>query len=172
MPRFRTLLTGLVAIACAVAAAQLCVWWAVKLTLSEPEATTGPHLHLATDHLDLGRIAPGSVVEAKFVIANTGNQALIVRQSQPASNPHGSCCNPKFVVHQTMQSQELLPLRKVDPGHTSEIVLRIDAGEQPLGTRPFRFLTNDPTRPEFWLTVRATVGEPPPEEHSVLVRRK
>src|SRR5262245_60297078 len=107
MPRFRTLVAGLVAIACAGAAVQLCVWWGVEQISSQPDATTGPHLFLVSDDLDLGRIAPGDMAQATFVITNTGNQTLVFRQAmpRPSTTRSDSCCNPTLVGRQSSQIQ-------------------------------------------------------------------
>jgi len=153
MPRFRTLAFGLGVIACAGALLQLGVWWTVELISSQPgEVSSGPHLQLVTDQLNLGRIAASDVVEAKFVIANTGTEKLILRQASAVDDATPA-------------------LTSVAAGRTSEIVLQIEGSALPLaGTQQFRFLTNDPARPEFWLIVRASIG--PRKEHSVLVRGK
>jgi hypothetical protein len=110
-----------------------------------------------TDQQDLGRVAAGDRLEARFVIANTGREPLVFRRARPA------CCG----------DEPPPPLTTVAPGRTSQIVLAIDpaALASSGGRQHFNFLTNDPQRPEFWLTVVGTVAPLPREEHSVLVNR-
>lgn len=158
MPRFRSLAAGLLVFALVGATVQLGMWWVVE-AVSSPDVMDppGPRLQLVTDVQDLGRIAAGEQLLAKFVIANTGNDGLVFRPVR------GACC----------KEQPPEPLTTVSPGQTAEIEVPVawrELGSH--GQQRFHFLTNDRQQPEFWLTVRGTVGPAAREEHSVLVRRQ
>jgi hypothetical protein len=147
MFRFRSLAAALVTIACVGALVEAGLWMAS----TEPSAT-GPHVQLVTDHQDLGRIAAGEWVEARFVIANTGREPLVFRRARSGFWP----------------DEPTPPLTTVAPGRTSQIVLSVDPADLASrgGRQHFNFLTNDPQRPEFWLTVAGTVGPPPLADRS------
>lgn len=155
MPRFRSLVAALFVLACLGAAIRLSMWLAVEL-VAHPGASSakGPHLQLVTDQEDLGRLSPGDSLAARFVIANTGKQPLVFREAR------SGCCG-----------DEAPPLTTVQPGRTSEIMVVVDPARlRADGRHSFRFLTNDPDRPEFWLTVRGSIATR--QERSVLVKGK
>ena len=156
MPRFRTIAAALLVLVCLGATLRIGTWLAVEWIADPKSSTTaGPRLQLVTDTEDLGRLSSGDSLVARFVIANTGKQPLVFREAV------GGCCG---------DVAELPPLSTVKPGRTSEIAVvadpaRLRAG----GVQHFRFLTNDPDRPEFWLTVRGSIA--PRQERSVLVKQ-
>jgi hypothetical protein len=154
MPRFRTVAAALVVLACLGATLQVGIWLTVEW-IAHPGSTAaaGPHLQLVTDTEDLGRLSPGDSLAARFVVANTGKQPLVFREAVRG------CC-----------SEETPPLTMVQPGRTREIAVVVDPARlREGGQQHFRFLTNDPQRPEFWLTVRGSIA--PRAERSVLVKR-
>jgi hypothetical protein len=111
-----------------------------------------------TDLVELDPQATDQPLVARFAVANAGTQPLVFRRSGPA------CCGAGV----------LPPAVTIAPGRTGEIVLELGAEDLTHGQQRFGYLSNDPARPEFWLTVRRPPPPAPPrrEEHSVLVKRK
>ncbi len=92
---------------------------------------------------DLGTINQGELVLARFPISNTGSRRLIVTEQTKL------CCGD------TPETRTIV----VAPGKTqvlnTEINTRLWCGQMSHTTR---YTTNDPKRPQFILTVRATVN--------------
>ena len=92
---------------------------------------------------DLGTINQGELVLARFPISNMGNRRLIVTEQTKL------CCGD------TPETPTIV----VAPGKTqvlnTEINTRLWCGQMSHTTR---YTTNDPKRPQFILTVRATVN--------------
>lgn len=156
MPRLRSLAAALFCLICIGGVVRLGMWWVVhSVAANQPVTVAGPHLQLVTDDYDLGRVLAGEPLAARFVIANTGDRQLAF-----LSAPR-RCC-----------SGESPPVTTVPPGRTGEIVVEVAWRELAAHDRQeFLFLTNDLARPEFTLTVRGTVEQPRPAEHSVLVKK-
>jgi len=102
-----------------------------------------PRVVLHCTQQDLGTINQGELVVARFPISNMGNRRLIVTEQA------------KYCCGGSPETQAIV----VAPGKTqvlnTEINTRLWCGQMSHTTR---YTTNDPRRPQFILTVRATVN--------------
>ena len=100
---------------------------------------------------DLGTINQGELALARFPISNTGSRRLIVTEQT------NLCCGD------TPETRTIV----VAPGKTqvlnTEINTRLWCGQMSHTTR---YTTNDPKRPQFIVTVRATVISDSEVEHA------
>jgi hypothetical protein len=103
-------------------------------------ATSGGRVQLVSDEQSVGLVKQGVPLSVTFTIANTGTEALVLRQSR------------------TQHAKHRLPKFTIEPGRTGEVTAEIWSDELlDRGLKHVRFVTSDRISPELWLTVRGTV---------------
>ena len=167
MQRAKRILLALLTAALALVAVQIAFRYAVEM-VAKPSAEAGARPALVIDVFERPvLVAPlDTHVRAVFPVSNTGQRRLVIN---PMRRP---CCDPPGP-----------PPLVLEPGESGELIVQAPTAEL-LQAGQFRqgFGTNDPRRPEFWLTVRLA-NEPTPAareglskesrlpDRSVLVKR-
>jgi hypothetical protein len=119
-----------------------------------------PRVHLDSLDQEFRAAAAKGLVRVEFPVANQGERRLVIRSLRRP------CCDGN-VPEPTV----------VAPGRSGCLVLDVDAASLlKRGQHTEGFATNDPSRPEFWLTVRLADPAAPPtaagaNARSVLVQR-
>jgi hypothetical protein len=146
VPSFSQLATTFLLGAFASGAIALGVWWSANevsvLEHLEDSEATGPCIQLVSDEQDLGRVSQGSTLQVSFCVANTGTQPLELWHFRPEN------------LDDKDSHADLI----VAPGRVGELVVELNADTLfHTRMRRVRFRTNDPARPDLWLTIRGTV---------------
>jgi Protein of unknown function (DUF1573) len=161
MSRSRKLIGAVLFLAAFLVVGRLIIRCAVHQVSDPAPSATGGRLQIVADEQDVGLVPQGMPLDVEFVLANTGDERLVLRQA-----PH-ECC-PSEAPHRTFT---------IEPGQTGQILASLSADDLlGRGRKHIRFDTSDPTTPELWLTVRGSVVRRTmyeggrPVEHSVLVK--
>jgi hypothetical protein len=151
VPSFPQIATTILIGATALGAVACGIWWSADdaglLEYAEDGETSSPRIQLVSDEQNLGRVPVGRALQVSFCIANTGAQPLELRHFRS----------------QYSEDQESSVVLTVEPGRVGELAVELNADALlPSGVRHVRFRTNDPARPDLWLTIRGIVGTPAP----------
>jgi hypothetical protein len=114
-----------------------------------PSGTDGasPSVVLASTQRDLGIVSQGTVLRTEFSVTNAGTRRLILREEGQG------CCG-----RSTRPSATILP-----PGGSKDLLVEVDTTRwHGRMEHAVHYLTNDPQRPRFTLTVKAVVESGPP----------
>jgi hypothetical protein len=158
VPSFPQIVTTILIAAIAFGAIAFGIWWSANevglLEHQDESEAPSPSMQLVSDEQDLGRVAAGSTHQVSFCIANTGKEPLELWQFLP----------------QDSGDKDSYPALIVEPGRVGELIVELSADTLfRSGMRRVRFHTNDPARPDLWLTIRGIVASPvPAAAHSEL----
>jgi hypothetical protein len=140
MSRGWSIAIGILLLLALLASLQFGAQWTGNRLLPPLQETAG-RIQLVLDEQDLGLVRPGTSLQIRFAVANTGSERLLLRQDSPEE-----------------EGGQPMPTFTVEPGQTGEVLAQLMADDLVVrGRKHIRFHTSDGTCPEVWLTVRGTV---------------
>ena len=105
----------------------------------------GGHLEVAVAEQDVGLVGKDEPLEVCFVVGNSGQQRLLVRQTSPG---------------RTVDQATSFTTYSVSPGQRVAVTAHLEAADvAPQGVAHVLFLTSDPSCPRLWFSVRGSVRQ-------------